>query len=44
MLGTILEMLQWKAAHGVTDKGFEELLRIIKEHASRGKLTALYNI
>ena len=25
-LGTTLEMLQWKAANGVSDKGFEELL------------------
>ena len=29
-LGITLEMLQWKAANGVTDKGFEELLGIIK--------------
>ena len=29
-LGTTLEMLQWKAANGVTDKGFEELLGIVK--------------
>ena len=25
-LGTTLEMLQWNAANGVSDKGFEELL------------------
>ena len=29
-LDTTLEMLQWKAANGVTDKGFEELLGIVK--------------
>ena len=29
-LGTTLEMLQWKAANGVTDKGFVELLGIVK--------------
>ena len=34
-LGTTLEILQWKTANGVTDKGFEELLGIIKKHASR---------
>ena len=29
-LGTTLKMLQWKATNGVTDKGFEELLGIVK--------------
>ena len=29
-LGTTLEMLQWKTANGVTDKGFGELLGIVK--------------
>ena len=29
-LGTTLEILQWKAANGVTDKEFEELLGIVK--------------
>jgi hypothetical protein len=29
-LGSTLEMLQWKAANGVTDKGFEKLLGIVK--------------
>ena len=28
--GITLEILQWKVANCVTDKGFEELLRIIK--------------
>ena len=29
-LGTTLEMLKWKATNGVTDKGFCELLKIVK--------------
>ncbi|CAN6342778.1 unnamed protein product [Urochloa humidicola] len=29
-LGTSLEMLKWKASNGVTDKGFIELLAIVK--------------
>ena len=33
-LGSTLEMMQWKAANGATDKGFEELLGIIKNMAS----------
>ena len=35
-LGTTLEMLQWKAANGVTDKGFEELLGIVKNMLPEG--------
>ena len=35
-LGTALEMLQWKAANGVTDKGFEELLGIVKNMLPEG--------
>ena len=27
-LGTTLELLQWKATHGVSDKGFGELLKL----------------
>ena len=30
-LGTTLEMLQWKAINGVSDKGFGELLKLIKK-------------
>ena len=30
-LGTILELLQWKASNGLSDKGFEELLKFIKK-------------
>jgi hypothetical protein len=30
-LGTILKLLQWKAENGISDKGFEKLLKIIKE-------------
>ena len=30
-LGTILELLQWKAGNGVPDKGFEKLLKILKK-------------
>ena len=35
-LGTTLEMLQWKAANGITDKGFEELLGIVKNILPEG--------
>jgi len=30
-LGTTLEMLQWKAKHGVSDKAFEGMLKIVKD-------------
>ena len=30
-LGSTLELLQWKAENGVTDKGFEKLLKIMKK-------------
>src|SRR3954471_12134471 len=30
-LGTMLELLQWKAENGTPDKGFEKLLKIIKK-------------
>ena len=30
-LGTIMELLQWKAENGVPDKGFEKLLKILKK-------------
>ena len=30
-LGTVLELLQWKAENGVPDKGFEKLLKILKK-------------
>ena len=33
-LGTTLELLQWKATHGVSDKGFGELLKLLKKNAS----------
>jgi hypothetical protein len=33
-LGSALEMMQWKAANGATDKGFEELLGIVKNMTS----------
>jgi hypothetical protein len=29
-LGGTLELLQWKATHGVSDKGFGELLKHLK--------------
>ena len=29
-LGTTLELLQWKATYGVSDKGFGELLKLLK--------------
>ena len=31
MLGTTLELLQWKATNGVSDKEFGELLKLIKK-------------
>ena len=31
-----LEMLQWKATNGVTNKGFEELLGIVKNMLLEG--------
>ena len=30
-LGTTLELLQWKASNGLSDKGFDELLKFIKK-------------
>ena len=33
-LGTTLELLQWKAANGVSDKRFGELLKLVKKNAS----------
>ena len=30
-LGTTLELLQWKADNGVSDKGFDSLLKIMKK-------------
>ena len=33
-LGTTLELLQWKATNGVSDKGFGELLKLVKKNAS----------
>ena len=35
-MGTTLEMLQWKAANGVSDKRFEELLGLIKKMLPEG--------
>ena len=34
-LGTTLELLQWKAENGLSDKGFERLLNIIKKMLPR---------
>ena len=34
-LGTTLELLQWKAENGITDRGFENLLQIIKKMLPR---------
>jgi len=34
-LGTTLELLQWKAENGTTDRGFENLLKIIKKMLPR---------
>ena len=30
-LSTTLELLQWKASNGLSDKGFEKLLKLIKK-------------
>ena len=30
-LGSTLEMLQWKARHGLSDKGFNDLMQIVKD-------------
>ena len=30
-LGTTLELLQWKTIYGVSDKGFGELLKLLKK-------------
>ena len=30
-LGTVLELLQWKAENGIPDKGFGKLLKIFKK-------------
>jgi hypothetical protein len=36
-LGTTLELLQWKANNGVSDKAFGELLTIAKKDTFEGK-------
>ena len=35
-MGTTLEILQWKVANGVSDKGFEELLGLVKKMLLEG--------
>jgi hypothetical protein len=35
-LGSTVELLQWKADNGVTDKGFEKLLKILKKELPKG--------
>ena len=35
-LGTTLELLQWKASNGLSDKGFEKLLKLIKNLLPEG--------
>ena len=35
-LGTTLELLQWNASNGLSDKGFEELLKLIKNILPEG--------
>ena len=34
-LGSTLELLQWKAENGLSDKGFEKLLKIFKKMLPR---------
>ena len=36
-LGTTLELLQWKTSNGLSDNGFEELLKLIKNLLPEGK-------
>jgi hypothetical protein len=36
-LGTTLELLQWKAETGLSDKGFEKLLKIVKKMLPKDK-------
>ena len=36
-LGTVLELLHWKAENAVPDKGFEKLLKILKKKLSKDK-------
>ena len=40
-LGTTLELLQWKAENGLSDKGFENLLKIIKKMLPRDNVLPL---
>ncbi|KAK1681898.1 hypothetical protein QYE76_042746 [Lolium multiflorum] len=46
-LGTTLELLQWKAENGTSDKGFEKLLKIIKKMLTKQRtgtiLVLLFN-
>ena len=35
-VGTTLKLLQWKASNGLSDKGFEELLKLIKNLLPEG--------
>jgi hypothetical protein len=37
-LGITLELLQWKAANDITDKGFDELLGILKNMLLEGNI------
>jgi hypothetical protein len=37
-LGTTLELLQWKASNSFSDKGFEELLKLIKNLLPKGNI------
>ena len=43
-LGTTLELLQWKATNGVSDKGFGELLKLVKKMLPKDNelLTTMY--
>ena len=36
MLGTTLELLQWKTSNGLSDKRFEELLKFLKNLLPKG--------
>ena len=42
-VGTTLELLQWKAINGVSDKGFGELLKYISVHHNKQMILFPYN-
>ena len=43
-LGTTLELLQWNASNGLSDKGFEELLKLVVFDSMRNPKSAIQHI